>query len=144
MWFCPTLYKGALPTKSPYGDTQIAIPIASIITDKHKMCYEGAYYFEKDTTKQYFRFFLVKEDQKEEYKWCKENLFKVEITSNRIFSFDSSTGMAKCVENKAAVKLHIWVDIMVVGDVPYFLWKKVGDTGRKTTEPRKELLDFFD
>ncbi len=77
VWFCPTLHDGKLPTQSPYGGQRIAIRITDIITDKRIMFYERAHYFTGGA--QYFRFFLVKEAQKEEFEWCKKNLVKVSL-----------------------------------------------------------------
>ncbi len=139
VWFCPTLHNGELPTQSPYGDQRIAIRIANIITTDHIMFYQGPRNYKNS---QYLRFFLVnKNDQKEEFEWCQRNLVKVDIAANPICSFNVDTGTANCV-NLNSIWPHIWVDILVVGDVPFFPWKKIEKTYRGN--PRSGLLPSFD
>ncbi len=122
IWFCSTLFGGTLPTSSPYGTHRIAIPVAHIITPTHAMFFERAHHYGPRRNNQYIRFILVNqknEAQARELVWCQANLRTVEINDNPIFTFDAATGIALCVrnENRRQNRVHLWVEILVIGDV---------------------------
>ncbi len=144
VWFGATLYKGQLPTISPYGDRRIQFPVAMIITEKHEMFFESVHYYAASPKNQYMRFVLVKTDQTKEQLWCSNKLEKVNLADNPIFTFDLAHSYAECVENKYAEdKVHIWVEILVVGDVPFPIWTSVTKTNPAASKAIRSILPLL-
>ena len=119
VFFTTSLYKGELPTKSPYGPDRILIPFSSIINnlDKWSLYFEMAYYTTRQWgyRNQFLRLVLVK-NTNEYKKWCDKRLHQLEPTSNCLLCWTGAD--VKNVDiYKLKNKLSIYTIVFVVGDV---------------------------
>ena len=119
VFFTTSLYKGKLPTKSPYGPDRILIPFSSIIKnlDEWSLYFEMAYYTTRQWgyRNQFLRLVLVK-NSNEYKKWCDKRLHKLEPKSNCLLCWTGAD--VKNVDiYKFKNKLSIYTIVFVVGDV---------------------------
>lgn len=74
VWFILSLFKGSLPTISPYGSERIRIRTEDIIADKSKwrLFFEDTHHYGSHA--QYIKFVLVKKSQQRATKWCEDTV----------------------------------------------------------------------
>lgn len=118
VWFSSTLFRGGLPTTSPYGTERIKIPIAELCKhlENWLLFYECAYRYEGRTI-QYIRLVLAdqsKDTNEDSIQWCRDNLEQLEIENNPFFFFENRR-TARCLANKPAP--YTFIEVLIVGDI---------------------------
>lgn len=146
VWFSSTLFRGELPTMSPYGTERIKIQIAELCNNLENwlLFYECAYRYEGRSI-QYIRLVLAdrsKDTNEDSIQWCEDNLAQLNITDNPFF-FSENRRTARCLANKP--KPYTYIEVLIVGDIEVldsYTWDDpIGKMPRETTgEAVKQIL----
>ena len=128
--FCCTVYKGDLPTQSPYGAERICIPVEYFLSGNPHLFYNSCKEEPGNPTFYYVTLVLVKESDRE-FSFCKENLVELSMTRNSFLRINRSEKRYRCFSNERCYrKFKVFVEVFVVGDVRLPFWDQVIDTGR--------------
>ena len=146
VWFCATLFREALPTQSPYGDSRIKVPCEMILKSikEPRLFLEAIYYFRGGASKnQYVRLVLLDVTKHQEaLQFCRQHCIPLDVADNPFLQLDLVQNVYHCIKNTAGSGANlpdVWLEILVVGDVKLIYFDKVEDTGLNWNAPNQGL-----
>ena len=128
--FCSTLYRGGLPTTSPYGTDRLIVPIGYFLEGKPHLFFNS--WHNTGGNNNYVVLVLVWEDQTTEYEFCCQNLIELDMSDNPYLQLNAEECKYSCHCSQQS-DFRLWVEIFVVGDfeIPKEArWDTVINTGR--------------
>ena len=138
VWFCATLYRGALPDQSPYGRRRIKIPCQTLLEsiDEPVLYLESLHSYESSPNIQYVRLILLDRNSSD-FQFCNKHCIYLDMVHNPFLSLDVAKKEYRCVRNAAWSKPNVWVEVLVVGDVHLIHFDRVKEAPRSSEKQVK-------
>ncbi|XP_046563142.1 phytanoyl-CoA hydroxylase-interacting protein-like [Haliotis rubra] len=107
VFFAVTLWKGDLPTTSPYGDTRVVVPLESLFDDSASL-YFADFYRLKDGN--HYVILVLTRTDKDLDDFCQRHLIKLNERTNAFLRKEGST-------YKTLRQDNVWVYVFYTGEV---------------------------
>ncbi|XP_046574931.1 phytanoyl-CoA hydroxylase-interacting protein-like isoform X2 [Haliotis rubra] len=109
VFFGVTLYKGDLPTISPYGDTRVVVPLERLFDDSARLYFADFYCMKDQRKNHYVILVLTKKDTKADL-FCQKHLIRLDERTNVFLRKEEST-------YKTLRQGNVWVEVFYPHEV---------------------------
>ncbi|XP_046568059.1 phytanoyl-CoA hydroxylase-interacting protein-like [Haliotis rubra] len=109
VFFGVTLWNGRPPTKSPFGDTRVVVPLERLFDDSARLYFADFYCMRRQRDNHYVLLVLTKPDTKAD-RFCQKHLIRLDERTNVFLRKEEST-------YKTLRRDKVWVEVFFTDEV---------------------------
>ncbi|XP_046584392.1 phytanoyl-CoA hydroxylase-interacting protein-like [Haliotis rubra] len=109
VFFGVTPWNGRLPTKSPFGDTRVVVPLKRLFDDSARLYFADFYCMKDQRKNHYVILVLTKKDTKAD-NFCEKHLIRLDERTNVFLRKEEST-------YKTLRQGNVWVEVFYTDEV---------------------------
>ncbi|XP_046584373.1 phytanoyl-CoA hydroxylase-interacting protein-like [Haliotis rubra] len=112
LFFGVTLWEGKLPTKSPYGDTRMLVPLEGLFDDSARL-YFADFYCMRGQRKNHYVTLVITEQGTAADNFCENHLVKLDIRKNTFLMMEGAYAWTPRQDK-------VWVEVFYTNEVNIF------------------------